>query len=208
MYQLLETICCKDGKFLNLPLHEQRMTRSGDELFPMHAPYNLPKLLNNTEPPSTGLAKCRVLYRNTIEEISLSVYTPKLLRTFALVTADTLHYQHKFANRSALNMLKQSSTADEILIVQQGLLTDASFANLVFWDGSSWVTPAQPLLHGTQRQLLLQHGVIAERNIPVESLSEYHSFKLINAMLSWDEAPVYPIQTIYNLPALSAKARL
>ena len=78
-------------------------------------------------------------------------------------------------------------TADDVLIVRHGLLTDTSIANIALWDGSEWYTPAQPLLAGTQRRYLLDTGQIKETDIPVASLGNYRHIRLFNALIPFGE---------------------
>ncbi|MEQ8809522.1 MAG: aminotransferase class IV, partial [Imperialibacter sp.] len=66
---------------------------------------------------------------------------------------------------------------------RNGLLTDCSYTNVCFWDGSKWHTPSEPLLAGTKRASLLEKGLISERKIVVNDIKYFESVTLINAML-------------------------
>jgi 4-amino-4-deoxychorismate lyase len=77
-----------------------------------------------------------------------------------------------------------------------GLLTDASYANLVFFNGAEWHTPKTPMLEGTQRAKLIEQTVLIEKDIYVNQLSQYQSFKRINAMMTWDDSPELPISML------------
>ena len=72
-------------------------------------------------------------------------------------------------------------------MTREGLLTDTSYANIVLFDGSKWVTPAIPLFEGVQRSYLLDHSIIQPASIAITDLSHYQGFQLINAMNSFDE---------------------
>jgi len=45
--------------------------------------------------------------------------------------------------------------ADEVVFIKNGMVTDCSIGNLLFFDGHEWITPYIPLLKGTQRAFLL-----------------------------------------------------
>ena len=76
---------------------------------------------------------------------------------------------------------------DDIIIVKDGLITDASYANLIFWDGENWFTPNTPLLKGVQREKLLKDGLIQEKEIKPSDLASYQKVALINAMLDFKD---------------------
>jgi 4-amino-4-deoxychorismate lyase len=69
-------------------------------------------------------------------------------------------------------------------------------AILVFFDGTKWITPSQPLLMGTRRAALLKAGIISEASIQIKDLNKFIDFKLINAMMLWEESPSFKLQII------------
>ena len=73
-----------------------------------------------------------------------------------------------------------------IIIVKNKFVTDASYANLVFYADGNWVTPKSCLLSGVMRTVLLRSGKIQEAEITVDSLRKYEKVKLINAMVGWN----------------------
>jgi 4-amino-4-deoxychorismate lyase len=75
-------------------------------------------------------------------------------------------------------------------MTDQGFIKDASYANLAFYDGEFWYTPACPLLEGTQRKYLLETKKIYPKEINISDLHKYQQVKFINAMMSWDESPI------------------
>jgi 4-amino-4-deoxychorismate lyase len=137
----------------------------------------------------TDLLKCRVTYDESIVQIRFEKYLPKTVKTLQLVRADSVRYDHKFLDRSCFNRLIQSSRTDDILIVKNGLLTDTSFANIVFLDGDRWVTPATPLLRGTKREYYLEQGRIEEAKLTIDDLPRFPKAVLINAMLDLETGP-------------------
>jgi len=73
------------------------------------------------------------------------------------------------------------------LIVKNGEVTDASFANIVFYDGKKWVTPKNPLLQGTQRAWLLDSGMITEAIITPGDLPGFIEARIINSMIRFED---------------------
>lgn len=196
MFLLLESICYTPEGFRNLEMHIARMERSGASLFPGHSPYNLKAELLKTAPAATGTMKCRVLYDSLIRDVQYAPYYPRVIKSFKLVEAANIDYTYKYADRSALDALKNGVAEDEIIIVQNGLVTDASYANLVFFDGEKWLTPAKPLLQGIMREKLLSEGKIFTADISPAMLSKFMHFKLINAMLGMEESTGYAIEML------------
>ena len=95
-------------------------------------------------------------------------------------------------------LVKQREKApsyDEVIIVKDGYITDTSYTNLCFFDGTTWFTPDTPLLPGTMRQRLLDQGIIKEKSIPLSDLNKYQSISLINAMMDLGEL-VIPVSKI------------
>jgi 4-amino-4-deoxychorismate lyase len=112
------------------------------------------------------------------------------------VQADSIQYEHKFLDRSCLDKLFETTLADDVLIVKNGLLTDTSFANIVFFDGDRWVTPSTPLLHGTKREYYLEIGRIKEVELTVDDLPRFQKAMLINAMLDLETGPSIEMKNI------------
>jgi 4-amino-4-deoxychorismate lyase len=112
-----------------------------------------------------------------------------------LVYSDNLVYDLKYLDRSCLISLINRSSADDILIIKEGCVTDSSFTNIVFTDGKRWVTPDTPLLCGTMREKLLIKGIINTERITVDNIFQFTHFRLINAMLGFSS----PILPTYNI---------
>lgn len=86
---------------------------------------------------------------------------------------------------------------EELIIVKNGIITDTSYANLVFYNGKEWHTPSRPLLQGTKRQKLIDEGKIKEREIRVHDLKKFTKCSLINAMLDIGEIEL-PVNKIIS----------
>jgi 4-amino-4-deoxychorismate lyase len=196
MSLLIESIKLLDGEFHNLFYHEQRMNRSLKMLCGVHDHTNLEEFLEHVDKPVKGLYKCRLLYDENSREIEFVPYQPKAINRLRVVEHDRINYEFKYQDRKAINRLFElRKDCDDILIVKRGLVTDSSYANIVFRKGKRWFTPWSPLLKGTQRQKLLERSIIHEEEIAINEIKSYESFKLINALLEF-EAPEIDVSHI------------
>ena len=142
--------------------------------------------------------KCRIEYAPEIQKIEFIPYQLPHIQSLSLVEGSHIEYQHKFADRFPLYLLyAKKRHADDIMILKNGLITDSFFANLAFQKDNQWLTPAQPLLNGTRRQLLLQKGIITPANITPSDLPKMNKVRLFNAMIRWEDQ--LDVQTIYPL---------
>ena len=179
----LETICIQNGVVQNLQAHVKRMRETA-----AHFNFSAPDISNlETFVPKSikkcAKVKCRIVYHTKINNITFEKYIPKVVKSLKLVNASP-DYSFKFSDRTILNaLLSQKGDADEILIVRNGYITDTSYSNVVFRKKNDFFTPDTYLLNGTKRQLLLQNGIIREKQITVENLDEFEEIFLINAML-------------------------
>jgi 4-amino-4-deoxychorismate lyase len=76
---------------------------------------------------------------------------------------------------------------DDIIMLNNGLLSDAWYSNIALWDGINWCTPTLPIIYGTQRAALLQSAKIIEKDISKEDLCIYSRIRLFNAMIEFGE---------------------
>jgi len=189
---LLETIKIEDGEVSNLSYHQARYDESRKALFNSTDRLDLSSLI---QAPSKGLYRCRILYNEKIHSIEYIPYSPKEIHTLKIVSSD-LEYDHKYANRDALNKLLQLHTdIDDILIEKHGYLTDTTIANIAFYDGKQWFTPEKPLLKGTIRAKLLDEGFLHTRKIKKEDLKNYTQVALMNAMIGFKILNNFTIQS-------------
>jgi 4-amino-4-deoxychorismate lyase len=172
------------------------MNRSRRELFGCTDVIDLRDVVTVPEGLGDGIYRCRVVYERTIEHIEFIPYQRAPIRSLALVGCDTIEYAHKFVDRSAIDALRNGVAADDILIVKHGRITDTSIANIVFHDGTRWITPSTPLLHGTARARLLQEGIITQEEITVRDLKRFTRAAVINAMFDLDERQAIAIGNI------------
>jgi len=179
---LLETIKIEDGIIHNLHYHQQRCTQSRKKLY---GSTDILLLKSVIVPPQKGCYRCRIVYSNTIHSIEYLPYIAKHIKSLKIVSSN-LEYGLKYADRSSINaLLQENKNVDDIIIEQNGYITDTSIANLAFYDGMTWYTPTKPLLHGTMRQKLLDKGFLHPREIKKEELHHFTQVALMNAMIGF-----------------------
>lgn len=178
----LETIKIHEGRIRHLPYHQQRVERTVRAHYPQA---EIPQLQRHLQKiPTAGIYKCRILYNDRIQTVTFEHYTPKPVRTFTVIES-AIDYAYKYADRSALERLKESVPTDEIIIQKEGLLTDTSYSNLAFYDGNRWITPRSPLLQGTMRAKLLEEGRLIEGEVTLDDLKKFKDIALMNAMIEF-----------------------
>lgn len=195
MSLLFETIRIEGGKPQNLTLHEKRLNNTRKSLFGCDDKISLAEIITSQVKSKNSIIRCRINYSQSIDFIECTDYIPAIIKTLKLVTSEVIDYSYKYSDRSELTSLIDKTIADDILIVRNGLLTDASYANIVFTDGKDWFTPKYPLLMGTMREKLLNEGVISEANISPLDINSFTHFRLINAMVGFS-APLLPVSGI------------
>lgn len=196
MSLLIESIKLLDGEFRNLFYHEQRMNRSLKMLCGLNDSFNLEEFLQNMDKPLQGLYKCRIVYDDESKEVEFLPYQPKAIRSLRIIEHDRISYEFKYLNRKTIDRLYElRKNCDDILMVKRGLVTDSSYANIVFKKGKHWFTPWSALLKGTMRSNLLERSIIQEEEIRLEDIQTFESFKLINALFEFD-APEMDISNI------------
>lgn len=181
--KLLETIKIEDGDIYNLQYHQDRVDRSRKILYNSKDILTLSSIIKNY--PQKGLYRCRIVYNSDIESIEYIPYTPKNIDKIKVVKSN-IEYGVKYAYRDELNdILKSNSDVDEVIIEQNGLLTDTTISNIALYDGKIWWTPQTPLLEGTMRAKLLSNRFVHTKNIKKEDLYQYSHLALMNAMLGF-----------------------
>ena len=201
MYQFLETIRFNSVIVTFVQEHQERVNRAFEAFFPDENPIDLKNILHEIKKENqdflldASVVKCRLWYGKTEYKYNLEPYQIKKLEAVKIKeVGDDFDYSHKFADRKLLNDLKGNE--NEILIVKNGLVADTSYANIAFFDEKKWFTPAKPLLEGVKRRVLLYHNIIQSSKISIEDLKKFTHFKLINAMIDWEESPIYDIKII------------
>ncbi|MDR1297077.1 MAG: aminotransferase class IV [Deltaproteobacteria bacterium] len=182
----LETLKIDGGKIHLLELHKRRMARTCREFFGSGPNFELGPALPDPG-RLRGRHKLRVAYGLELVKIETEPYKFREIDSLEIVAADGLDYSHKFLDRGELEALRKNSPADDVVISQNGFLTDSSFANLVFQNEEGLFTPEKCLLPGVKRESLLALGLITARPIRVSELNLYRRVRLINAMTDLED---------------------
>lgn len=192
-----ETIRVENRELQNLSYHEARLNKTRQELWGYADVWDLRALLPVPMHIDETIHKCRVAYSKYIDNIQWEPYTRRTIRKIRRVYDDAIDYRYKYDDRDALHALfAQRGDADEILIIRNGLVTDTNYCNVALYDGREWLTPAQPLLPGTQRAFLLDQGVIRTAEIREADISAFSRIRLFNAIVDWRNAAMLDVSLI------------
>lgn len=187
MYPLFETVCIYNSQIKNGPYHERRFRNACIAHFEKEPDFSLFDTIEIPEINSSLLYKLKIKYTYNTIQWSISEYKNKIPATLKLIHDDTISYDLKFSDRTHLNCLyEKRGLSEDVLIVKNGCITDATYSNILFTDGHHIVTPATPLLKGTCRDRLLGEKKIQEALITLDHLHNFTHFQLINAMNDFD----------------------
>ena len=198
MSLLFETIKIINGTILNIDYHNKRVNESRRQLLAKTGLWNLHDFIVIPEIYDNLTYKCKLVYSEKIHSIEFQKYAIRKLQTLKLVECPDIDYHYKYLDRTKLDNLKQTNNqTDDIIIVKDQRLTDCSYANIIFFDGEKWITPANPLLKGTKRQKYLDEGLIFEDNIKICDLKNFTKARIINAMIDLHECPDILMKNIF-----------
>lgn len=189
--KFIESLRLENGMLPQLDIHQMRLNLTLLAHYGRAAAIDLTRELTHRSLPAAGLYKIRVTYDRKITGLDIDPYVRREVTSVALVAADTLDYRHKYADRTALDALRERVPAGvQPILTRDGLVTDALYANVCLFDGISWVTPAKPLLEGTARAAALASGEVTAADVRSEDFRKgrYTKVKLINCMVSFAEA--------------------
>lgn len=194
MYPFVESLKYFNRQYFHLDFHQERFSRTRNDHYPGAPPVGLKSVLTFPEHlDANQVYKCRIVYGETVHEVSYEPYTRRNIQQYYLAVCPVeFDYSFKLANRTFFdNARKKLRENEDYIYVKNGLITDTSFANLVFYDGRHYYTPATPLLKGTKRAFYLKEGIIREEEIRVRDLQRFSSFFIINAMLDLEDSAVF-----------------
>ena len=149
-------------------------------------------------------------YRLTLEyslegfsAIRLVPYCKRTIRALCpILLSDDFEYSYKYADRSFFDRMKAELADDEepLFVRSDGSITDTSFTNVLIETEAGYLTPTRPLLRGTQREGLLQAGLIDEADdLTLSTLrSKAKAILLINALLPLEEALRLPPEALQD----------
>lgn len=199
MSRLIESIKVYNKSLYNIEYHNARMNNSRAELFNAKDQIDLSQIILLPDDLSNELYKCRIIYSEEIISVEFQRYKKKKVDYLQIVHDDEITYSHKFENRTIFENHLTKSKADEILIIKNGFVTDTSFSNVVFFDGTKYFTPSSPLLKGTKRAKLIADGIIQEEDIKLNDIQKFKFVYLINAFLDLSEENKIPIEKIIRI---------
>lgn len=183
MFQLVESIQIQNGQIPLLTYHEARIIQTRKVLLGTNKILPISEAISDFGPFTDGVLKCRLVYNEQIEEIIVQPYQIRKITSIKLIEDNEITYDYKFLERPELDALyDQRGNHDEIMIVRNGLVTDAYYYNFIFEQDGKWYTPASPLLKGCRRAALLDEGVLNKVDITIQSIHDYDRIHLINAM--------------------------
>ena len=198
MSLLVETIKINNGVPLNLEYHNERLTRSVKELFGKVLFMDLREKIEVPSFARNGIFRCRVEYDYDIRKIEFLPYRIKPVYSLKIIERDDIEYRHKYVDRTQINeMLAMCGINDDFLLIRNEMVTDTSYANIVFRnERDEWYTPASYLLPGTKRASLLRSGIIRETEITVSDIKNYSEARLINALIDINDTQGIPVNRI------------
>jgi len=189
MYPFFETIRYQNGLLENVSYHQTRINRTL-KAFEKNTSILINEIPLEFDFKMDEVYKIRILYN--IEgnyKVEYELYKLKNVNTVAISPINQEEYSFKYTNRHWLNEALDKAGTDEIIIVKDEIIKDGNYANLVFFNGTEWHTPKNPLLLGTHRARLIDEHKIIEKEIKIMELANYKKVKFINAMMLWDESP-------------------
>ena len=196
MYRFFESIAIINGQVRNLEYHQDRVNRTFAKFYKASNLLVLKDVIHESILNKEGKFKCKVLYNNLKHDLYFEKYSQKVIKNHYLVDIGRVEYNFKYVNRNYLLRYCNNDLNSHALFFKKNLLTDGEFANIILNNGISWVTPKTALLEGTMRRYLLDQKRIILKDIAIEDLHQYNSFKLINALNSFEEAKEYSISDI------------
>jgi 4-amino-4-deoxychorismate lyase len=183
MSLLFETICCQNRQLFNLDYHNQRLNQSRFDLLNISKSIDLQDFKQIPDWVGDGLYRCRVSYDFEIKKVEFFEYQIKHPKKIGLIESPNIDYSHKYENRQVFqDLLIQNPEFDDVIILQNGFLTDSTYANIALSDGENWFTPKTYLLKGTKRSYLIDNQLVIEKEIHFSEFINYKKIALINAM--------------------------
>ena len=212
----IETFMLRGGELIAGELHRERMLRTLRGQGVETSSTFLQSLLSTSpwREVEAYLMGQQILpattYRLTLEyslaglsAIRLVPYCKRTIRALRpILLPDGFEYSYKYADRSFFEQMKTELADDEepLFVRPDGSITDTSFTNVLIETEAGYLTPTRPLLRGTQREGLLQAGLIAEADdLTLSALrARAKSILLINALLPLEEALHLPPEALQD----------
>lgn len=212
----IETFMLRGGELIAGELHRERMLHTLRGQGAEASSAFLQRLLDPSpwREVEAYFAEQQILpattYRLTLEyslegfsAIRLVPYCKRTIRALRpILLPDGFDYSYKYADRRFFERLKAELASDEepLFVRPDGTITDTSYTNVLIETEAGYLTPARPLLKGTQREALLRAGLIAEADdLTLSTLrSKAKAILLINALLPLEEALHLPPEALQD----------
>lgn len=192
MSQFFESIKLENGKLPLLKFHEERMNETRRIFFENAPPILLKNEIDIPEEYQKGVIKLRISYDMQIQKIDLIPYQIADHRSIKIVEISHETYSFKAEDRTLFsNAMKTNSEVDDCIFVKNGLLTDATYSNLIFFNGKQWITPEKCLLKGVKRRFLLENKLIFEAEVTLENIATFSKIGFINALRDFEKVYYY-----------------
>lgn len=175
MILAFETILIKNNILQNLRYHENRMNNTRREVFGANIDIKI-KLDNNLVD-----GRCKLIYNQEIQSVEFAPYYKQKIKKLKFVNAN-INYNIKWLDRKELDTVEDSA-----IIVKNGLITDTKIANVAFFDGTNWLTPASPILAGTTRSRLLDNGVLKLADLTPADIMPHYKIAIMNALRGFED---------------------
>jgi 4-amino-4-deoxychorismate lyase len=195
-WDCIESIWIKDHRIQKLKYHQLRMEKTYQSLYGNRPMWKLPNLIHRYAITSKDI-KCRVLYNKDNIHVDYHHYTRNSIKSLKIVKAENIRYSIKFFHRAQLDELyAKRGECDEIMIINNGFVSDAYYYNLVFENGNRLVTPSDNLLPGVMRSYYLAKGIILAKKLSMDDVFGFKSVHLINALNPLGKINI-PVERIY-----------
>ena len=188
MSRFFESIKLLDGKLHLLDLHAKRLNTTRNAFFEGAKDINLERELMIPCEKQQGLYKVKLVYSRYLESLTIDSYFIKDHLKVKLLEKPEITYDYKFLDRKILEEdFREDADFDDIIFLKNGILTDATYSNLAFYDGERWFTPEKCLFRGVKRQFLLDSRKIHEMEIQKVDIINFQKIAFINAMRDFEK---------------------
>ncbi|WGE31163.1 aminotransferase class IV family protein [Actinobacillus genomosp. 2] len=194
-FPLFETIAIIDGEPQNLAYHQQRFESAMEQYFNVTSQRQLAEIICVPNEFQQGRVRCRIDYNANEFQQKFFHYTPRKIGSFQCVYVEDLDYRFKYSDRKRLDSLK-TSQADEVIIINNGKVSDCTIGNLLFLKQGQWFSSQDYLLKGTQLTVLVERQQVFLTKISVEDLSQYERVMMVNALNPFDPERSLPVSAI------------
>lgn len=194
-FPLFETISIIDGKAQNLPYHQVRFEQAVSTFFGCEPTFSLAQILQVPAEFQQGKIRCRIDYNAEQCEVKFFPYQPKKIQQFRCVEVENWDYRLKYSDRKRFDLLNILQN-EEVVIINNGKVSDCSIGNLLFLKQGIWYSPSDYLLKGTQLTQLLEQQKVRLTPIKKADLTNYEKVMLVNALNPFDENRALAISQI------------